>query len=127
MWVEVLGQSSEMDVDASISTITFRADGTATEHQEGGTAYARWSYDPATRILKMVDTNYGTTMDWYVHCMTAEKLIAEFQFALEGAEVHAIVTYDRLSDRSMSVREVRVGETAVVPWGSSFRNNVELN
>lgn len=100
MYVEAMGEHSDQDVDASVSTITFRSDGTATESQEGGTAYATWTYNPETRLLRLVDSNFGTVYNWNVRSLTEQQLVFDFTMAEEGLEMYMIWTYNRITRSS---------------------------
>lgn len=119
MYVEAMGQGQDVDVDASISTITFRSDGTATESQEGVTAYATWTYNPETRLLRMVDSNFGTVFNWNVRSLTEQQLVFDFSASEEGIEMFMVCTYDRLA-RSASVSaasETTASHQAVALFG----------
>lgn len=100
MYVEAMGQNTEMDVDASISTITFYSNGTATERQEGVYAEATWSYNPSSRILHLEDKHFDVVYDWYVKSLTDEQLIIDFTTTEEGIEMRMIMTYNRISRAS---------------------------
>ncbi|WP_418983038.1 lipocalin family protein [Alistipes sp.] len=114
MYVEAMGQNSEMDVDASISTITFRSDGTATEKQEGVNAYATWSYNPSSRILHIKDSNFDIEYDWYVKSLTDEQLIVDFTMTEEGVSMRMVMTYNRIS-RASSVAPASVSAASDAP------------
>lgn len=126
MYVEAMGEHSDQDVDASISTFTFRSDGTATESQQGATAYATWSYNPQTRLLRVVDSNFGTVYNWNVRSLTEQQLIFDFTIKEEGIEMFMIWTYDRIT-RSSSLSassEAPVAEPA--PLCGRAKDQVEL-
>lgn len=128
MRVEVLGESSDMDVDASISTITFHRNGTATERQEGVTAEATWSYNPSSRILHLEDKHFDAVYDWYVKELTDSRLIVDFTMTEEGIEMRMIVTYTRMGGTSpalASERDRQPAQTAAL--GASLFKNVERN
>lgn len=117
MYVEAMGEHTDQDVDASISTFTFRSDGTATESQEGATAYATWTYNPETRLLRVVDSNFGTVYNWNVRSLTERQLVFDFTISEEGIEMFMIWTYDRIT-RSASL--------SAVPQAAASRKAVPL-
>lgn len=105
MRIEVMGQVEEMDAEASLSTITFYSDGTAVEQQPDATAYATWSYSPASRLLRLTDSSYGTVLDWHVRSLTDSRLIVDFSTSEQGIEMKMRCTYDRLSRSSSSAAD----------------------
>lgn len=115
VWYDIMGQTFGLDVDASVSKFTFNSDGTGYERQEteGATARFTWSYDPATRVLRMANRDMNQVLDWYVHSLTEDALVAEVRTAAEGVEVHMIVTYARISGRSVSIPEPLDEEAAL--------------
>ncbi len=129
IWVEAMGQSNEMDVDASVSTMTFHTDGTLTERQEGNlTAYGTWSYNPSSRILHIDDSNFDIEYDWYVKELTDSRLIVDFTTTSEGIEMRMIVTYTRMGGASPALAADCGRQTAqTAALGTSLFKNVELN
>lgn len=127
VWYDILGQTFELDDDGSMSKFTFYADGTGIELQEteGVTARVNWSYDPATRILHMANRDMNQVLDWYVHSLTEDALVGEVRTAAEGVEVHMIVTYARISGRSVPTPEP-LDEEAAGRCAASLSKWVEL-
>jgi len=129
IWGETMGQSYEMDVDASVSTITFHTDGTLTELQEGNLkAYGTWSYKPSSRILRIDDSNFDIEYDWYVKELTDRRLIVDFTTTLEGVEMRMIWTYTRMGGASPALAADRGRQPAqTAALGASLFKNVKLN
>jgi len=132
MRVEAMGQSSDLDVDASVSTLTFHTDGTLTEVQENDThAYGTWTYDPSTRILHIDDSNFSDIeYDWYVRKLTDSRLTVDFTVTEEGISMRMIITYKRLNRSSSAPalapdRSRQPASRAAV--GASLFENVERN
>lgn len=126
VWYDILGQTFELDDNGSLSKFTFYADGTGVEYQEteGATARLSWSYDPATRILRMSNRDMDQVLDWYVHSLTEEALVGEVRTGLDGIEVHMIVTYARISNRSVSEPEP-VDGGAIARCAAALLNRIE--
>lgn len=125
MYVETMGEHSEQDVDASVSTITFRSDGTATEKQEGATAYATWTYNPETRLLRVVDSNFGTVYNWNVRSLTEQQLVFDFTMAAEGIEMFSICTYNRVTRSALSAAAETTAPRKAVPLFGRAKTIVE--
>ncbi len=129
MRVEAMGESSEMDVDASLSTITFNSDGTLTERQENNlTAYGTWSYNPSNRILHIDDSNFDIEYDWYVKELTDSRLTVDFTVTEEGVEMRMILTYVRMGGAAQTLAAERGRQPAqTAALGASLFKNVERN
>ncbi len=129
MQVEAMGERTEMDVDASLSTITFNTNGTLTEVQENNMhAYGTWNYNPSTRILHIDDSNFDIEYDWYVKELTDNRLTVDFTMTEEGIEMRMIITYSRLNRSSQALASDRTRHPAAsAALGASLFENVERN
>lgn len=118
MTVEAGGQKQRVDVDASISTFTFHADGTLTEYQNGTTVSGSWSYDSAARRLRLM--NPVSDLTARVRSLTSSELILAMSVTEQGVAMRMTVTYRRLDNRS-PIRPVP-GVAAGLPIMSAILN-----
>lgn len=114
MTMSALGQTTTQEVDPSISTITFNSDGTLQEYQEGGWAYATWNYNPSSRIIRMVDSNYGGVVEFYVKSLTESQLIVQMEVTSEGMVIDVTMTYARMQGRAVMSVDASASETTAL-------------
>lgn len=126
MKVTAQGQTVDQDVDASVSTITFNADGTATEYQNGIYAAATWNYDAGKRLLHMTDSNYGTQLDWQIRTLSDTEFVGAFSMTEEGLAMDVVATYKRVSPRSVATAPQRVEASAAAPLAGELIRSVKF-
>ncbi|MEG1622377.1 MAG: hypothetical protein RR330_03280 [Alistipes sp.] len=108
----------DQDIDASVSTFTFLADGSFSENQGTAVAHGDWTYNPAARELVL--SNPVSVINAHVTTLTATTLIMSYPVA--GIDL-VVVTYSKMGNRApMQTESINDSSVAPMPILSSIIN-----
>ena len=95
LYAEVGDRTYEHTYDPTDAVVVFSPDGTLTETEGTLVTTGRWSYDPRSRILKIV-LDGGAAADCYVHLFTDAELGGEATLETEGIRIRLLVVLRRM-------------------------------